>query len=220
MTQVLVIGDIHAPFHHKDYFDFLQDTYKRWKCNKVVCIGDEVDFHAISNYDPDPSGRSSGDELTLAISALKPLYRLFPSVSVCTSNHTARPYKKAFKCGLPSKFLKSYREFLEAPKGWEWRDLWEIEGVLYIHGEGFSGENAHLKAAKTTMKSTVIGHIHSHGGVGYIQTEFKRIFGMNCGCGVDVNAYAFAYGKNCPSKPTLGAGIVIDGKEAYFIPML
>jgi hypothetical protein len=45
------------------------------------------------------------------------------------------------------------------------------------------------------------------------------IFGMNVGCGVDVKAYAMAYGKVYPKKPTLGCGIVIDGKIALFIPM-
>ena len=36
----------------------------------------------------------------------------------------------------------------------------------------------------------------------------------------DVDAYAFAYGKQFPKKPTLGCGVVLDGgRTAIFIPM-
>jgi predicted phosphodiesterase len=217
--RVLVIGDIHAPFNHRYYLDFLLDTYRAWQCDTVVCIGDEVDFHALSKYPQDPNGYGAGDELINAITALRPYYEAFPDVQVVTSNHTARPLKKAFEAGIPTQFLKDYKTFLDAPKGWSWSNVIEIDNVNYIHGEGYSGALGHHKAAMNSMRSTVIGHIHSHGGVTYIQTEFQRIFGLNVGCGVDIEAYAFAYGKNCAFKPTLGCGVVLNGKEAYFIPM-
>lgn len=217
--RVLVIGDIHAPFNHRYYLDFLTETYNKWECDTVVCIGDEVDFHALSKYPQDPNGYGAGDELINAITALRPYYEAFPDVQVVTSNHTARPLKKAFEAGIPTQFLKDYKTFLDAPKGWSWSRSLEIDGVLYHHGEGYSSALGAYKAAMNAMRSTVIGHIHSHGGVTYIQTEFDRIFALNVGCGVDIEAYAFAYGKNCAFKPTLGCGVVLDGKEAYFIPM-
>lgn len=217
--RVLAIGDIHSPFEHRYYLDFLVETYQKWNCDTVVCMGDEADFHAFSKYTTDPNGHSPGRELELAVEHLKPYYEAFPVVQVCTSNHTIRPLKKGFEFGLPRELFKSYREFLQAPEGWTWHNSIEIDGVLYHHGEGYSGALGHHKAALNAMKSTVIGHIHSHGGVAYIQTEFKRIFGLQTGCGVDIEAYAFAYGKNCAFKPTLGCGVILEGKEAYFIPM-
>lgn len=218
-SRVLAIGDIHAPFEHRYYLDFLLETYQKWNCDTVVCMGDEVDAHSLSRYPADPDGFSHGHELEKAIGHLEPYYRAFPNVSVVTSNHTVRGFKKGFEAGIPKAFFKSYADVLMAPKGWTWSRSVEIDGVLYHHGEGFSGETGHIKAARAAMQSTVIGHIHSHGGVSYIQTEFQRIFGLNTGCGIDAEAYAFAYGKNCANKPTLGCGIVLDGKEAYFIPM-
>ncbi len=217
--RVLVIGDIHAPFQHRYYLDFLIETYKQWNCDTVVCIGDEVDFHALSKYPQDPNGYGAGDELINAITALRPYYEAFPVVNVVTSNHTARPLKKAFEAGIPTQFLKDYKQFLDAPDGWSWSRQLEIDGVLYHHGEGYSGAMGAYKAAMNAMRSTVIGHIHSHAGVTYIQTEFDRLFALNVGCGVDIEAYAFAYGKNCAFKPTLACGVVLDGKEAYCIPM-
>ena len=43
---------------------------------------------------------------------------------------------------------------------------------------------------------------------------------MNVGCGVDNDHMAFAYGKQFPTKPMLGCGIVTNkGKTALFVPM-
>jgi hypothetical protein len=53
----------------------------------------------------------------------------------------------------------------------------------------------------------------------YSASDRDMIFGMNVGCGVDVDAYAMAYGKVYSKKPTLGCGVVIDGKIALFLPM-
>lgn len=50
-------------------------------------------------------------------------------------------------------------------------------------------------------------------------SKLNIIFGMNVGCLIDIKAYAMAYGKHCPRRPCLGAGVVIDGKTAFFIPM-
>ena len=42
---------------------------------------------------------------------------------------------------------------------------------------------------------------------------------MNVGCGIDIDAYAFAYGKYDKNRPTLGCGIVFDSGNAIFVPM-
>lgn len=216
---VLIIPDLQIPFHHPDALAFLSWMKGKYKPTKVVCIGDEVDMHALSDYDHDPDGYSAGDELKAAIKELKRFYKVFPDVMAVTSNHTARPFRRAFKCGIPRAFLRDYHEFLEAPLGWEWRDSWEIDGVHYFHGEGFSGATAHHKAAITRGQPVVHGHIHSHAGIHYISSMKELIFGFNVGCLIDVKAYAFAYGKNTPSRPILGAGVV-DRGVPIFVPML
>lgn len=219
MAIVLVIPDLQYPFAHRDHLDFLKALVKKYRPDQVVNIGDEVDFHAISEWDHDPDGLSAGDELKAGVRELKTLYALFPNVRVCTSNHTARPFRRAKKYGIPAAFIRDYREFLEAPPGWRWADSWEIDGVRYQHGEGFSGQAGALKAALTNMQSTVIGHIHSHAGIQYSANSKYLIFGFNVGCLIDRHAYAFAYGKMHPNKPILGAGLVINGIP-LFVPML
>ena len=46
--RVLAVGDIHIPAEHPDYLDFCWSVYDYWECDKVVMVGDVVDWHAIS----------------------------------------------------------------------------------------------------------------------------------------------------------------------------
>ena len=218
-TVVLAIPDLHCPFEHKDALPFLKAVKKLYKPTDVVCLGDEIDAHSLGNYDHDPDGMAAGAELEAAIDHLQDFYKLFPNVKVCTSNHTARPYRQAFKFGIPKAFLKGYSEFLAAPKGWKWADSWEVDGVIYEHGEGFSGASAAIKSADGNMQSTVIGHIHAFAGIQFSANSKHLIFGFNAGCLIDRHAYAFAYGKKIKSKPILGCGIIVNGVPT-FIPLL
>ena len=216
---VLAIPDTQCPFHHRDSWDFLEWARDKFNPTKIVNMGDEVDFHALSDYDHDPDGRSAGDELAEAVKSLKPLYQLFPKVMSCISNHTSRPYRQALKAGIPSNMIRSYSEILQAPKGWQWADQWEIDGVLYEHGTAYSGRAGALKAAMGNMQSTCIGHLHSHAGIQYYANAKHLIFGFNTGCLIDKNAYAFNYGKTLTVKPILGCGIIEKGVPK-FVPML
>jgi hypothetical protein len=219
VARILVIPDLQIPFHHPDAFAFLKTVAKKYKPNEFVNMGDEVDFCALSDWDSDPDGFSPGHELERAVSALKDFYKIFPIQKVCTSNHTIRPFKRAFKSGIPRKLMRDYKEFLEAPDGWEWRDYWIIDNIRFEHGEGVSGMYAHSKAAQQNMRSTVIGHIHSFAGIQYIACHDRLIFGFNSGCLIDNHTYAFAYGKKIRNKPILGCGIIIEGIP-HFIPMI
>jgi hypothetical protein len=215
---VMAIGDLHYPFAHPDHLAFLCEVRDKVKPTDFICMGDELDAHALSEYDHDPDGYSAGHELKAAVADLKKLYKQFPKMLVCTSNHTARPFRRALKVGLPRVLIREYKEFLEAPVGWAWADGWEVDGVLYEHGEGFLGKNAALSAAVANMQSTVIGHVHSFAGVQYHANPKHLIFGFNVGCLIDVDAYAFGYGSKMKTKPIVGVGIVARGIPT-FIPM-
>lgn len=217
---VLVISDTQCPFQHKDAYKFLEYVKKKYKPTKVVHIGDECDFHALSRYFKDPDGFSAGTELDYAVDALQPLYKMFPKVQVCTSNHVDRPYQRAFEAGLPKSFIKDINEVIKAPKGWEWRDRWVIDGVSYVHGHNLpGGKHAIQRACSEYQGPVVFGHVHAHAGVYYKATDNELMFGMNVGCLIDTNAYAFIYGKKYIFKPILGCGIVNKGLP-QFVPML
>ena len=51
---ILVISDLHLPYHKKDAFNFLRAIKKKYSIDYVVNIGDELDAHALSFHDTDP----------------------------------------------------------------------------------------------------------------------------------------------------------------------
>lgn len=216
--NVLAIGDLHEPFTHPLYLPFCQDLYEKYNCRKTVLIGDVVDQHAISFWDHDPNGYSAEDEARNAYPKVQQWNEAFPGALVCIGNHDERQYRVARKAGLPDRYMKSYAEVWRT-KRWKWDFEHELDGVLYTHGTGVSGKDAAINLAIQRRKSTVIGHVHSFAGVKYHCNDDSRIFGINVGCGIDCDAYAFAYGKPFPIRPVLGCGIVRDGSHAIFEAM-
>lgn len=218
---ILAIGDLHCPFQHKDALDFLSELYSRHcipaRRNTCVSLGDEVDAHAFSEkHKPDPDGLGPGEEWQAAKFELALYMNRFPHMLICTSNHTARPEIKAFAHGLPSAFIRSVKETLNAPAGWHWADHWKIDGIVFEHGEGVSGAAGALKAANNNRASTVIGHLHSFGGVQWQHGRFGSVFGFNVGCLIDPTAYAFRYAKKLRTTPSLGGGVILDGVPLWF----
>lgn len=210
--RVLVIADNQLPFEHKDYLWFLKSVKIKYRTNSVVHVGDEVDHHALSDYDHDPDGFSAGHELKKAKESLIPYMKAFPEMLLCESNHTARIYAKAKRAGIARAYLRGYQEFLDAPPKWKWAREHEIDGVLYKHGIEYTGIQGALNAAKDNLKPCVIGHLHAEAGILYWSNGKDVLFGMNVGSGVDANSYAFEYGKTHRKKPVLSCGVVIGGR--------
>ena len=165
--NVGIVGDTHFPFCHPKYLDFCYEVFNKFQCSEIVHIGDEVDNHAISFHETNPNGESASKEAIMAMQQLNIWYKRFPNVKVCIGNHSALHKRKAIANGLPERFIKSYEDAWEAPKGWKWALEWEIDGVLYTHGTGSSGQAGAINRARDARQSTVIGHIHSFGGVLY-----------------------------------------------------
>lgn len=215
-VTVLAVSDMHHPFVHQDALAFLLEVRRIKHTNLSVCLGDEIDACAFSRYPMDPDGMTAGQELRAAIESITPFYREFPEMLICESNHTVRPWKRAYESGLPAAFLPTYAKLLNAPDGWLWFDRWYIDNVLYIHGDnGRSGQYAHIHYLRAAKQSVVIGHIHGYAGINY---EGKH-FAINAGCLIDENAYCFKYAKNMLVRVNLGCAVIYEGKYGEFVPM-
>jgi len=219
LRNTLIIGDTHIPFEKEGYLEFCREMQEKYDCGSVVHIGDLTDNHAISYHDHDPSGKSPGDEFDLALEKCKKWYHTFPDVKVCIGNHDALPFRKLFTAGLPAKWLKSYQEMLESPKTWDWGFIHEVNGVIYQHGTGLSGEMASVNAARENRQSTVIGHLHTVANMRFLASNKDLVFGMSVGCGIDHNKYAFAYGKENIRKPIISCAVVLEGRQPLLLPM-
>ena len=203
--NVLVVGDLHAPFIKDGYLDFCYNMKREYSCTRVVFIGDLIDNHYSSYHEADPDGHSAGEELERAIAQISEWHRAFPYADVILGNHDNIPNRKAFSSGVSSRWIKSVGEVLETP-GWSYSEELEIDGVLYVHGTGQKAKNR----MKTNMMSVVQGHYHSESYIDNSVGVNHRIFCMQVGCGIDRKKYAFAYGRNFP-KPHINCGVIVDG---------
>jgi len=217
MSRVLAIGDQHEHVSHKHAIDFCVDTYNKYNCDKVVCIGDVVDHHAVSFHAQNPNCPAAKDEYDLTKIKVAQWHDTFPNAIVCVGNHDARIERLSESVNIPTNYLKSYNEVWETPT-WRWVFDTIIDKVYYFHGVGSSGKTPALNKANSMGMSVVMGHIHSVGGCHYAAGPKKRWFGLDCGCLIDREAWQFAYGKHMPKKPILGCGVVLDG-DGFFIPM-
>lgn len=217
--RILVISDMHHPYSHPDSFRFLKALNTKYRFDKVVCIGDEVDFHALSFHDSDPDLPSAGDELNRAIKSISPLYKLFPKVNIIESNHGSMVLRKGLASGMPKAVLKNYNEVLNAPKGWKWSfDLklkTPIGKIYFCHGK--SGAAGRL--ASQYGMSCIQGHYHEKAQITYISTPDKLMFDAHTGCLADDKSLALGYNKINPRRPVVSLIIVINGIP-QIIPMV
>lgn len=214
--NILVVGDLHAPFIRRGYFDHCLATYEKYGCSETVFIGDVVDNHYSSYHPSDPDGYAAGEELQRAIDMLQPWHTAFPNAKVTLGNHDRVPARKAYDAGLSDRWMKSYRHVLQTPS-WDFVDHYIKDDVLYVHGDG-SGK-AHIRARKELM-SVVQGHFHSSCDLSFYVGRNYRVFGMQVGCGVDDDSYAMAYGKNHP-RSIMACGVILNSGTLPLIePML
>lgn len=217
MSRVLVVGDIHEPVTHPSYLRFVRWVQREWATDRTVFIGDVVDFHGVSFHAKNPECPGPRDEMEQAARGIAKWYKAFPEAEVMIGNHDERVYRLAASVGIPSRFIRPYAEVWETP-GWDWKFETYCDDVHYLHGTGSSGiRPAKLRAEQSCM-STVIGHVHSVGGVQFGAGPKHRLFGMDVSCGIDRKAWAMAYGRDHVRKPVLGCGVVIDG-HPYFEAM-
>ncbi len=204
--RVLVIGDLHEPFCLDGYLEHCKEIYKKYNCNEVVFIGDVIDSHYSSYHETDPDGMSGGDELKIAKVKLQKWYQAFPDAYVTVGNHDRIISRKAFSAGVPKEWIKSFNEALDVPK-WKFVDRVVIDNVQYLHGEGGT---AHTKC-RADMMNTVQGHLHTQCYIQHFVGANFKVFGVQVGCGIDFEKYAFAYAKR-GKKPAISCTVVLDGE--------
>lgn len=222
MARVLVIGDTHCPGMRRGYIDFLKRVADSYSVNRVVHIGDLVDWASISYHEKSPSLSNAVAEYDRARRQVVSLKEAFPRADWLIGNHDALTERQAISAGIPPQLLRDYGDMWDV--GWTVHPRFAkviIDGVIYAHGDaGRGGQDAAFRQAKDNFRSTVVGHFHSQAGVRWWANPEYRVFGLSVGCGIDAGRLQFEYGRKIAAKPILGCGVVLNGRQAYFEPWL
>lgn len=210
-SRVLLISDMHIPYHHPDTLDFLNHLKKKYSPTRVICLGDELDKHALSYHDHDPDLPSAGDELRRSIPVIQELHRLFPVMDIVESNHGSLVWRKAKTNGIPRQYIKSYNDVLGVDDGWKWS--FDLTITLpngqkcYIH----HGKTSNVIQLSQQMGMNAIqGHYHEACRIDYWGNPTGLYWGMQCGCLIDDDALAFSYNNVNIKRPVIATGLIID----------
>lgn len=213
MSKILIIGDTHEPVCHPGYLPFCRDVGKKYGCDTVVHIGDLTDWHAISFYVAHPECPGPKDEFALAkqkVNLWKKTFAHYKKKYITIGNHDERPERVARSVHIPAELLKSYQDMWGMPD-WKWDYNFWIDGVYYTHGTGQSAIHPAWTVAGKIGESVVLGHCHSRAGIKWRANPARRFFAMDVGCGIDIKAWQFVYGRDYTDRPILACGVVIDG---------
>lgn len=217
---ILCIGDLHFPYHHIDTLDFLKAIKLKYKPDRVIQGGDELDYHAISFHDSDPGLPNSEKEFDIARGFLKQLEKIFPSMDILDSNHGSLVERKQKHHGLPRQVFKPMNERYGVSKNWKWHKSLTIKmsngSYCYFH----HGKNADVMKTSMSMGMSVVQfHYHEKMCVQYWANPLGLYFAAQAGCSVDDHSMAMAYNDNNLKRPLLGHLIIIDGM-AKNLPMV
>lgn len=219
-SRILCIPDPHFPYCHVDALDFLNKIKKTIEPSRIICLGDELDYHAMSFHDSDPDLESSGRELVLGLGYIDTLHEMFPKMQLLHSNHGSMSYRKAKHAGMPRHLLKSYNDVLGVPENdWSWHgeiilELPNGRKCKFVHG---ASSNI-LASSQAIGMSLVQGHHHSLFEIRYWDAGNGLHFAVSSGCLIQDESMAFAYNKLHKTRPLIGV-TVIENSEPRLIPM-
>lgn len=212
--RVLLYGDLHAPYQHKDALKFLASVKDEFKPDRVIDMGDTLDQYSVSRYPKHPGSDDVVRELKKAKKVVSKVASLFPRLDILASNHCDRLYKKATVAGIPREYLLPYNELIGAPKGWKWHQEMSItfdstrEKLFLVHT--LAGPT--LSLSKNFGCNVAVGHKHNNFGIQWHTTPSSSHYAIDVGCLVSDEGYPFSYNKGNVFRPTRGCVMILEGE--------
>lgn len=218
--RILLISDMHIPYHHPDTIDFLTYLKVKYKPTRVICLGDELDKHSLSYHEKEPELPNAMDEIKQALPVIAELYKIFPKMDILDSNHGSLVYRKAKTHGIPKHYIKSYNDVLNVGEGWKWHfdlmiTLPDGNKCYLHHGKASRG----LQLSEKMGCCSAQGHYHNSFSIEYYGTPFALSWAIQVGCLIDFKSLAFSYANVNLKKPVIGTGLIIDS-QPILAPML
>jgi predicted phosphodiesterase len=164
--KLLVIPDVHAPYHNKEAFEVVTKVGRDWKPDVVVILGDFGDFYSVADYVRDPTRPNQLlDELNCANSLLD-VVASFKATKVhfIAGNHEDR-LDRYIMSHAPALFknLSVRDSFKLRERKWHYtpyKQFLQIGKMLFTHDLGRAGKDAVPRAISDAHASVVIGHTH------------------------------------------------------------
>lgn len=211
-SKILVIGDTHFPFAHKEAFELLYAFAKENKPDYIIQVGDLLDLYAQSKfprsqnfYSPEEEERKGVEE---AAKMWQKLRELCPKANCYQlwGNHDLRPMKRVLESApsLEHVVKAHYKNLMNFPGVTtieDYRQELIIEDIVFHHGYR-SQLGSHRDY---TMTNFVCGHSH-RGGVVFRRIKGETIWELNAGFMADASSKVLSYSAQKIHDQTIGWG--------------
>lgn len=220
--RVLVLGDIHAPFHSKEAITKVYDMVMELRPTVIIQVGDALDLFSFSNFPKKPLARMSArDELSEGLAVMNEIWEVMRKKAPrakciqILGNHCVRLNKRIIEKAPELHGLVDIGKLMDF-KGVEtikdYSDFVVIDDVAYHHGF----KTKPLDHARHFERSAVVGHTH-RSWVQWEPINGKLCFDMSVGYLADPQHDALKYRETKIHKWVHGVG-VIDQAIPAFIP--
>ena len=195
--RVLVLSDIHLPYHDKRALELALSTGKEHKVDAVLFNGDLMDFYAVSRWQKDPRRRDFAAEIEMGREFLAEVRREFSGCQIVwkLGNHEERweafMYQKAPEIvGVEDFEIQSFMR-CKQHKVRVVRDMRPVRinrlNILHGHEYRFSITNPVNPARGIYLRaktSAMVGHLHqtSEHTESNLNGKIETCWSMGCLC--------------------------------------
>lgn len=225
--KIIVVPDLHVPYHDRKNWDLLLQVIRREKPEKTIIIGDFADFYSVSSHSKDPRRKDRLEDEVAQVN--DELDRIPGDVVFLEGNHEDR-LRRYLQDKAPELFgiCDVKRLFKLKERGWKhlpYRDYYRIGKVTFCHDVGRSGKYSAFQTLQDLATNVVFGHTH-RGGVVYMGEAGPRgkpHFCLNVGWLGDVSKVDYMHRARAERDWQQGFGLLHtdrDRAHAQFIPIV
>lgn len=225
--NLLVMGDVHAPFHHADWCSHAVHVAKGAGIDRVLIAGDLMDFSALSTFikamirkgDASPE---LGDEIESGADFVEILLSQFEEIDCILGNHEEWLTRKLavrtrvnvlrHLLGLRDQKRITIHPYFyaiaETSDGQQWR-------VSHPKNESVIPVRVACRLADKYAMNFIAAHQHSWGEA----TSVSGRYAADCGCCMDQTRVTYvALKDNLRPKMQLGAWMLVGGRPVLLHP--
>lgn len=107
-AKVLIISDMHVPFHDERAIDLALEDGVKHGCDTIYLNGDQLDFYQVSDFMKDPKERPPEEERDILWEYMDVMERLFKKRYLKKGNHEVRWDRALF---TQAKIFSGFKEF-------------------------------------------------------------------------------------------------------------
>jgi len=167
LVRTLIVPDAHVPYHDRRAWALMLQAARVVRPERIVVLGDLLDFYCVSSHTKDPSRRISleqeiegGNEALDQLDALGARERI-----LLAGNHETRLDRLlASRAPEIAGIVPRVAELLRLrERGWrhvEYRKSVRVGSLLLTHDMDQAGLHANLHARRKAEGDAVIGHTH------------------------------------------------------------